>query len=321
MKAPLLIVRVARKISEAESIASFELIPVEGNELPAFSAGAHIDVHLPGRLVRQYSLCNAPSEIHRYVICVLRDASGRGGSRVLHDVVKEGDTLEISFPKNHFPLARSAQRSVLLAGGIGVTPILCMAEHLAAQGEDFEMHYCARSVNRMAFIERIVASSFASRVALHFDDGPEHQKLELESFLTKRGNDTHLYICGPQGFMDAVLATARGNGWPEAQLHYEFFRRDLTSSGPDQGFQVRLAHSGRVINVTADQTVVEALADAGIEVPTSCEQGICGTCLTQVLEGEPDHRDMYLTREEHEANDCFLPCCSRARSAMLVLDL
>ncbi len=314
-------VRVAAKRNEATDICTYELVDAGGDALPPFAAGAHIDVHLPNGLVRQYSLCNDPGESHRYLIGVLRDPASRGGSQAMHEMVNEGDMLKIGAPKNHFPLAHEARRSLLLAGGIGVTPILCMAERLAGAGAEFDMHYCTRSRERTAFVERIEASRFAPRVHFHFDDGPDEQKLDIAALLATPEAGTHLYVCGPKGFMDAVLDTARAQGWPEKQVHYEFFSAEPLKSDDDESFDVKLASSGRTVRVEAGQSVIEALAAAGVEVPTSCEQGVCGTCLTRVIEGTPDHRDSYLTDEEREANDQFLPCCSRAKSALLVLDL
>jgi vanillate O-demethylase ferredoxin subunit len=314
-------VRIARKRTEAVDIQAFELVRADGLALPAFSAGSHIDVHLPGGLTRQYSLCNDPRESHRYLIGVLRDPASRGGSKTLHDAMQEGDSLRIGAPKNHFPLAHGATRSLLIAGGIGVTPILCMAERLAITGGDFEMHYCTRSRERTAFIDRIARSAFASRVHFHFDDGDASQKLALGPLLAAPRAGVHLYVCGPKGFMDWVLDAARAAGWPGEQLHWEFFSADVARSDADAAFEVKLASSGRVVTVAKDQTVVQALAAIGVEVQTSCERGVCGTCLTRVLEGEPDHKDMYLTPEEQAANDQFTPCCSRSRSPLLVLDL
>ena len=314
-------VRVARKASEALDISTFELVNVDDRPLPAFSAGSHVDVHLPNGLTRQYSLCNDPGESHRYLIGVLRDADSRGGSLAMHEQVQEGDVLHISAPKNHFPLAHEAAHSVLVAGGIGVTPILCMAERLALTGGSFEMHYCTRSPERTAFRERIAASGFASRVHFHFDDGAVDQKLRLDALFASVRPGVHLYVCGPKGFMDWLLGAARAAGWPADQLHYEFFGAEVVKSEDDASFEVKLASSGKVVSVAKDQTVVQALAAIGIEIATSCEQGVCGTCLTRVLEGEPDHKDMYLTPEEQAANDQFTPCCSRARSPLLILDL
>jgi len=321
MKQATLTVRVARKRVEARDICSFELVPPDGGPLPPFSAGSHIDVHVPGAAVRQYSLCNDPSENHRYLIGVLKDQASRGGSLAMHERVAEGDRLEISTPRNHFALAHEARRSLLFAGGIGITPILCMTERLAAMGEDFELHYSARARDRAAFFDRILASAYSPRVQFHFDDGAPEQKLDLTALLGSPQSGTHVYVCGPQGFIDAALGFARGVGWPAAQLHYEFFGAAPTATDTDGSFEVQLASSGRVIAVHKDQTVVQALAAQGIEVMTSCEQGVCGTCLTRVLKGVPDHRDQYLTPEEQAANDQFTPCCSRAISTRLVLDL
>lgn len=314
-------VRVARKASETIDISTFELVSLDGQPLPAFSAGSHIDVHLPNGLTRQYSLCNDPSEGHRYLIGVLRDPASRGGSQAMHERVQAGDVLHISAPKNHFPLAHEAKYSVLLAGGIGVTPILCMAERLAVTGAPFEMHYCTRSPGRTAFHERIAASRFASQVRFHFDDGAADQKLTPGPLLAALKPGVHLYVCGPKGFMDWLLGAARAAGWPAAQLHYEFFGAEVAVSEDDASFEVKLASSGKVVVVPKGQTVVRALSLAGVEIATSCEQGVCGTCLTRVLEGVPDHKDMYLTPEEQAANDQFTPCCSRSKSHRLVLDL
>jgi vanillate monooxygenase ferredoxin subunit len=316
---------VTRKTVEALDICSVELAAADGGALPAFSAGAHVDVLLPGGLTRQYSLCNDPAETHRYLLGVLRDAASRGGSAAMHDQVQVGDRLQISAPKNHFPLAHSAGRSLLLAGGIGITPILCMAERLANAGAAFELHHCTRSRERTAFAERIRQSSFAAQAHWHVDDGDAAQRLDLAALLgtpqAPRHAGVHLYVCGPQGFMDAVLGGARAAGWPEDQLHYEFFGAAPVATDGDAAFEVQLASSGRVVVVPAGQSVVQALAAAGVEVLTSCEQGVCGTCLTRVLEGQPDHRDQYLTPEEQAVGDQFLPCCSRSCSPRLVLDL
>lgn len=314
-------VRVSRKETVATDICAFELVSADGAPLPAFSAGSHVDVHLPSGMTRQYSLCNDSGEHHRYVLGVLRDSSGRGGSKTMHDLVKEGDFLEISAPKNHFPLASGAKRSLLLAGGIGITPILCMAERLANVGDAFEMHYCTRSQERTAFYDRIQQAAYAASVAFHFDDGGAEQRLDLPALLASPEPGRHLYVCGPKGFMDAVLNTARAAGWTADHLHYEFFSAEVEKRADDGSFEVKLASSGKTIAVAKDCTVVQALADIGIEVQTSCEMGVCGTCITRVLEGEPDHRDMYLTPEEQAKNDQFLPCCSRSKSPMLVLDL
>ena len=313
-------VKVANRTCEADGICSYELVRTDGQALPPFEAGAHIDVHLAGNLVRQYSLCNAPGETHRYLIGVLRDTDSRGGSQAMHDHVDLGSVLQISEPKNHFPLVE-AKRTLLLAGGIGVTPILAMAETLAAKGAAFEMHYCARSPEKAAFKERLAGCGFAAQVQFHYDSGEAAQKLDLPALLAVPDADTHVYVCGPQGFIDYVLGTARAQGWPQAQLHVEYFSAAAVDTSGDQAFDVKLASSGKVVTVPAGKTVIKVLEEQGVVIPYSCEEGVCGTCLTRVLEGVPDHRDMYLTEEEQAANDQFTPCCSRAKTPLLVLDL
>ncbi|MBK5395562.1 oxidoreductase [Pseudomonas sp. TH39(2020)] len=313
------VVVVSRK-NEAQDICSYELACVDDSALPGFSAGAHIDVHLPGGVIRQYSLCNHPEERHRYLIGVLKDPASRGGSQCLHEQINTGDRLRISEPRNLFPLAHQARRSLLFAGGIGITPILCMAERLAHNNADFEMHYCARSSERAAFVERIKNSSFADRVFLHFDEQPE-TALNAARVLAQPGENVHLYVCGPGGFMQHVLDSARAQGWQEDSLHREYFAATPTDTSNDGSFSVKVGSTGQVFEIPADKTVVQVLESHGIDIAMSCEQGICGTCLTRVLEGVPDHRDLFLTENEQALNDQFTPCCSRSKSPLLVLDL
>jgi len=311
---------VVSRNDEAQGICSFELAAADGSPLPTFSAGAHIDVHLPDGLVRQYSLCNHPEERHRYLIGVLNDPASRGGSRSLHEQVQAGARLRISAPRNLFPLAEGARRSLLFAGGIGITPILCMAEQLAHGGGDFELHYCARSSERAAFVQRIRNAPFADRLFVHFDEQPE-TALDIAQVLGSPQDDVHLYVCGPGGFMQHVLGSARGLGWQEACLHREYFAAAPVDASNDGSFSVQVGSTGQVFEVPADQTVVQVLERHGIEIAMSCEQGICGTCLTRVLQGTPDHRDLFLTEEEQALNDQFTPCCSRSKSPLLVLDI
>ena len=317
----MLQVRVVRRTEEAEGIAGFELVRANGEDLPAFTAGAHIDVHLRDGLSRQYSLCSRPDERRRWQIAVLKEPASRGGSLAMHEQVRVGDILMVSEPKNHFPLAVNAERSLLFAGGIGITPILCMAEELTIARREFELHYCARSRSRMAFVDRVAAAPFADRVALHVDDGPPEQQLDAAHTIGSPAPAKHLYVCGPSGFMEHVLGTARSLGWAEDHLHREYFAAAPVDHSADGAFEIELKLSGRVIVVPAERSAAQALADAGVDVPLSCEQGVCGTCVTRVVDGIPDHRDMYFTDDERERNDCFTPCCSRARTPRLVLDL
>ncbi len=313
-------VRVTRKTIEAEGIASFELGSVDGKPLPPFSAGSHLDVQIPGGLTRQYSLCNDAAEQHRYRIAVLRDAASRGGSAGMHDAVHQGEVILISEPKNHFPLLQ-APRTLLFAGGIGVTPLLSMAQRLAAIGADFTLHYCTRSAERTAFRDEIVASAFSEKVEFHFDAGPAAQKLDLEAALGVGDSGKQLYVCGPTGFIDYVVATAKARGWSGEQIHLEYFGAAAQDTSGDSDFEIKIASTGKTYKVGAEQNIIKVLKDNGIEVLTSCEQGVCGTCITRVLQGEPDHRDMYFTDEEKAKNDQFTPCCSRSKSRTLVLDL
>lgn len=320
MDSTYLDVRIARKATEALDIVTLELEPLAGHSLPVFSAGSHIDVEIRPGLVRQYSLCNDPTEQHRYVIGVLRDPNSRGGSIAVHEQLHEGQNIRISPPRNHFPLV-PARRSLLLAGGIGVTPILCMAERLASSGGDFSLHYASRSAERMAFLARIRASAFAERAQLHFDDGPAEQALNLPAVLAEEGADTHLYVCGPGGFIDYVTSTAKAQGWSSERIHFEYFAAKQVDTSADNSFEVQVASSGKVYVIGEDESIISVLEADGVEIPVSCQQGICGSCITRVLEGKADHRDQVLSDKERDEENWFTPCCSRALTPRLVLDI
>lgn len=313
---------ITRKLPVATDICLFELTSLDGQALPPFTAGAHIDVHVDGH-VRQYSLCNSPAETGVYRIGVLRDPASRGGSIAMHELAC-GAALEISMPKNHFPLDEAAEHTILLAGGIGITPILCMAEQLMLAGRSFELHYCTREPARTAFRERFAAPDLKDRTRVYFDTAQPDERIDLKAVLARPTAGTHVYVCGPAGFIDAVLSTASGAGWPSANLHREYFGAAPQVpgvNGANDAFRIKIASSGAVVDVPSGVTIVDALRKCGVEIPVSCEQGVCGTCLTRVLSGEPDHRDLYLTDEERVANDQLLPCCSRAKTPLLVLDL
>lgn len=312
-------VRVAAIQKEATDIASFELVREDGLALPSFEAGAHIDVLLPGLPARQYSLCNPPGETHRYVIAVLKEPESRGGSRYLHEKVSQGDALTISSPKNHFALEPSAKRSLLLAGGIGVTPLLAMAESLAEAGASFSMHYCSRSRDRMAFTDALKAERFRGRVHLHVDDGEDAQKLALGPLLADRQAQDHLYVCGPAGFLNWVKSSALAAGWPEEAVHTEYFSGTVEQRDSDSDFEIEVAGSGQIVRVAKGQTALDAMLGAGLDVPNSCTEGVCGMCMTEICEGIPDHRDQFLTAAERARNDAFMPCCSRANTPRLVI--
>ncbi|MFC3106687.1 PDR/VanB family oxidoreductase [Undibacterium arcticum] len=311
-------VNVVRKQVAAQDIVAFDLQAPGGEDLPAFEAGSHIDVHLPNGMVRQYSLCNDPRDRGHYQICVLRDPANRGGSAAMHDLVDTGDELLIGQPRNLFALAPGSHDSLLLAGGIGVTPMLAMAWRLHAQGVPFQMHYFTRSRSRTAFHDEIKNAPFSASAALWFDD-EDSARPSIPDLLAQAAPGTHVYACGPAGFLDHVARSFEQTGLPAAQLHIEAFSAAPMAAGA--AFDVTLRSTGLTVHVGPAQTVVEALAAQGVTIPVSCEQGICGTCLTRVCEGRPEHRDQYLTDEEHAANDWFTPCCSRSLTPMLVLDL
>lgn len=313
---------VKRKQLEADGIVSFELAAQDGSALPPFSAGSHIDVHVPGGFVLQYSLCNRASQEQSYLIAVLRDPASRGGSVALHELVHEGDIIAISAPRNLFALAANASRSLLLAGGIGVTPLLCMAERLAHAGADFSLHYCGRARSRMAFVERMQDSVFADRVHLHCDDGDAFQQFDAAGLLANPDPGTHLYVCGPSGFMDAVLAAAATAGWSPQRLHREYFSAPAKEGvAQEHAFRIQVASTGATYLVPANERVSDVLKQNGIHIPIGCQEGLCGTCLTGLLEGEADHRDLCLSDAERADNKQFTPCCSRAKSPLLVLDI
>ncbi|HHK4245105.1 TPA: 2Fe-2S iron-sulfur cluster-binding protein [Pseudomonas aeruginosa] len=317
-----LAVRVQNKTLLAENIIGLELVATDGSPLPAYSAGAHIDVELPNGLVRQYSLCGDGAQTHHYEVGILLALNSRGGSASAHRDLENGSVIRISRPRNLFPLTNQAQRSLLFAGGIGITPMLAMAGELARHDANFELHYCSRSLSRTAFVERLHSSSFADHVQFHFDDDEQVPRFDAAASIGPPQPNTHIYVCGPEGFMHHVINTASALGWEESQIHFEYFAAPSSpaKAADDGAFEIRVRGREQSITVPPDLTAAQALIASGVDIPLSCEQGICGTCLMRVLEGEPDHRDMYLSEAERSTNDRFLPCCSRAKTGYLLID-
>ena len=319
MVGELLQVRVNDVVEEAVDIRSYEFADPQGNDLPPFTAGAHVDVHLSEGLIRQYSLSNDSGERHRYVVAVLHEPDGRGGSAYMHKNVHAGDLITISTPLNNFPLAEDATTHVLIAGGIGITPMLSMVRHLAQQGASYHLHYCARSPEKTAFRELLSAEPFVSNVTFHFDGGDPSQGLDVASLLRPYDLGTHVYCCGPTGLMDAVRNAA--SHWPTGTVHFEYFSVDpaiAAGSGVDEVFEVEIEDTGEVHQIPTDSTVLEVLRDAGHDLPSACEEGICGTCITEVVSGEIDHRDMVLDDSEREAGDLMTICCSRGKGRLVL---
>ena len=315
-------VRVTRRQASGLNIALLTLVSADGTPLPAFDAGAHIDVHLPGDLVRQYSLCNDPADRTHYRIGVLRDPSSRGGSIAVHKHLQEGVELTISSPRNHFPLIPGTGKAYLFGGGIGITPMIAMAHSLHQSDSDFELHYSSRSPAQMAFGTELDATPFAGKIQRHFDEDAPHptqQRADAAAILSAAPPDAHVYVCGPKGYMDWVMDSARAQGFSDERIHYEFFQVDVDTSGAS--FTVVAQSSGKEVVVEGKETIVSALERLGIRVQVSCAQGVCGTCLTNVLGGTPDHRDEYQTDEEKASNEQIALCCSRSLTPRLVLDI
>ena len=309
---------VATRQQQGDGIIVLELAPVDG-AFPPFEPGAHVNVLIGPGLVRQYSLCGDPARTDRYRLGILFDPASRGGSSAIHHRFHVGERLQIGAPRNNFPLAQDAAVSTLIGGGIGITPLLAMAHHLDASGRCFTLHYCTRSPGKAAFLQELAEAPYCGRVQLHFDDGAPEQRLDLSRDLSPPDAGSHLYVCGPAGFMDWVIGGARARRYPEDRIHREYFGAAADMVG--DSFDVVLAKSGRTVPVASGQSIVAALKGIGMRVEVSCEQGVCGTCLCDVLEGVPDHRDSYLTDEEKAANAQMTLCCSRARTPQLVLDL
>lgn len=301
------------------STVILELAPPGGAMLPPFTAGAHIDLHLDDNLIRQYSLCNDPDDGDHYLLAVLLEPESRGGSAKVHCDLREGSTVKVAGPRNNFALNEKATHSILLGGGIGITPVLTMAWRLHRLGASFELHYCARTRASAAFIDHLTQTPFADRISIHLDDGDIAQRFDAAAVLTGPKPGVHVYVCGPTGFMDYVVNQATAGGWPDEQVHLERFSSKIDATGT--AFTVHAARSGVEVEVAEGQTIAAALKEAGINVPISCSQGVCGMCLTRVLEGTPDHRDSYLLDDERAANNLILPCCSRSKTPALTLDI
>ncbi|MCS2154584.1 PDR/VanB family oxidoreductase [Scandinavium goeteborgense] len=310
----MLTLQVIRRELQGE-VVLLTLAHADGIALPAFSAGAHIDLHLTEDLIRPYSLCGDPQDCQHYQLGILKDGNSQGGSLAVH-ALREGDTITVSEPRNLFTLDERAGHSLLIGGGIGITPMLAMAAELHAAGRSFTLHYCARSRGQAAFVAQLESARYAGQVHLHFSD---QQRLNLDAVLSDVPPNTHVYVCGPTRLMDAVNAGAKRLGYAAENVHQECFSAEVQTGGA--AFDVVAATSGITVQVREDQTIVEALAQAGLKVNVSCKQGICGSCLTDVLEGEPDHRDSYLTDEEKADGDQILLCCSRSKCGRLVIDL
>jgi ferredoxin-NADP reductase/nitrite reductase/ring-hydroxylating ferredoxin subunit len=310
-------VQIARKWRAAEGIAGFELRPLNGL-LPTSQPGAHIDVHLPNGQIRQYSLVNGPGESASFVIGVKRELDSRGGSICMHDAVREGDVLAISEPRNNFPLRRDATKTLLVAGGIGITPLLAMAQALNHSGLPHELHYFAQGTDHLAFPDRLkeLGGALQSHLGLRADQTAQ----KLDDVFSRYLPGLHLYLCGPGPMLDAARRIAAAKGWPDDAVHFEFFK-NTNIVDDSSSFEIALARSCMTLQVPAGRTILEVLRENGVDIASSCEQGACGTCAAIVTEGEPEHQDVYLNDAERRSGTKIMTCVSRAKSPRLVLDL
>jgi vanillate O-demethylase ferredoxin subunit len=309
-------VRAVRSITER--VKTFELHDPDDWELPPFTPGAHVEVHLPGDHARKYSLFGDPHDSRRYHLGVLLQSDGRGGSLAFHTRVEPGTVLSISLPKNHFPLASSAERHIFIAGGIGITPFLSMIPAVVRAGEDFVLHYCTRTPADTPFLEKLAPFAESGRVVVHHDDGDPRQGLDVSSLLRTRRDGDHVYCCGPEPLMQAVQVAAAH--WPAGTVHFERFNPPAPLPAKDGAtYVLELARSGTSIEVAPGQSMAGALLAAGVGIDLSCEAGTCGSCRTRYLAGKPEHRDFVLRAEER--GEFLMPCVSSCRAGPIVLDL
>ncbi len=311
--------RVTDVSDQTPAIKRFELCPANGGELPAFEAGAHIDV-VTGCGRRSFSLANDPSERDRYVLGVLRETDGRGGSAWMFDVVGAGDTLTVMPPLNNFRLDPDASEHLLIAGGIGITPILAMGHALKAEGAKRTLHYCTKSVGETAFMEE-VKEVFGDNVVFHHDGGDPAKGIKLDQVLGNHADGAHLYICGPSGLLEAVRSASAH--WPEGSVHFELFAPSARPTPPpNEAFEIVLSRRKTTLEVPTDKSILQVVREHGLEVDSSCEDGICSTCRTRLLGGVAEHRDDVLSDSEKAENSAVMICISRAKAGeKLILDL
>ncbi|MFH9400542.1 PDR/VanB family oxidoreductase [Streptomyces sp. NPDC017638] len=307
---------VARRADEADGVVSLDLRRADGAPLPAWTPGAHIDLVLAPDLVRQYSLCSSPQDVHVWRVAVLREKEGRGGSLHVHGKLSEGAPVRARGPRNHFPL-EDAEKYLFIAGGIGITPIVPMLERAERQGRAWELVYGGRTLGSMAFRDALVAR-YGERVRVRPED--VYGLLDLDALLRAPRPGTLVYCCGPEPLLKAV--EERCADWPAGTLRVERFTpKELQVPVRDGAFEAELARTGITVTVPPGKSVLEAVEEAGAQVLSSCREGTCGTCETAVLEGTVDHRDSLLTPAEQEAHDTMMICVSRAACPRLVLDL
>ena len=318
MSASSIELRLRQVRLEAQGICSYEFVAASGEPLPAFTAGAHVDLHLPQGMVRSYSLVNAPQDAGCYRIAVQREDAGRGGSAWMHEQLRVGQVLRASAPSNDFALDESAGHSVFIAGGIGITPILSMIGRLEALGRSWQLHYASRAPERTAFVDALRALDGGRGRVVHCHGSPGSARADIAAIVAAADASTHLYCCGPARMIDAFVAA--GAARPPETLHYERFAATAAPS-VEGGFEVVLNKSGRRFAVEPGKSILDTLLDHDVSVAYACSSGICGTCRTGVVAGVPDHRDDFLDDAARQANTDVMICCSGSHTPTLVLDL
>ncbi|EKS71013.1 MULTISPECIES: PDR/VanB family oxidoreductase [Caballeronia] len=322
MQAQTVKVRVDALREEAHGVRSFSVSRIDGAPFEPYEPGAHIDVTGPSGVTRQYSLCGDPACLRTQIFAVKKEAQSRGGSRSLHEEVTVGSELSVGAPRSLFQLHAAASEHILIGAGIGITPLLSMAYRLVASNARFTLHYFARSEAHAAFMTLLTRAPFNAYVKLHFGVERHEQRDKLDECIRDAGPNAHVYTCGPSAFMDAVVETAQAR-LPADAIHLERFKAEpiATAEASLDSFEVQLASSGQTVRVDKSTSIVDALASIGIEVDTSCGEGVCGTCMVDVVSGEPEHRDHCLSKAERASNSVICCCVSRSRSPVLVLDL
>lgn len=313
----LLRVKVSDIRDTATAIKTVEFTSIEG-QLPTFQPGAHIDVHLPNGMIRQYSLANATGQTDRYIIGVKREINSTGGSAYVHNTLRIDDVVAVSAPRNNFPMRRDAVKTLLIAGGIGITPMLSMAQALHHSSMPFELHYFVQGDDHIAFKE--ILEPFHSSLVVHSALDPAETQLEVNNILSAYKEAHHVYVCGPGPMLDITRTIAQNHNWPDEAVHFEYFKNTQTQDN-SVPFEVSLLRSGLTLQVPSGKTLLEVLRENNVSLPSSCEQGACGTCKVTVTQGEPLHQDVYLSETEKQRGDCMMTCVSRAKSNSLTLDI